>query len=99
MLTSCCGCLHAQVVFNGKLLDSLTGQEYHDTVKIAGESVSGVQEPPLELWMHARPPRPRLQVQGDLQFGVIPFGSKVQRTVQLMNSGSAAADYQITWDK
>jgi hypothetical protein len=92
-------CCILQVVFNGRLLDSLTGQEYHDTIRIASESVSGVQEPPLELWVHARPPKAHLQVQGDLQFGVVPVGSKARKVVQLVNRGSAAADYTITWDR
>jgi hypothetical protein len=89
-----------QVVFNGKLLDAPPGaQEFHDTIRIACESVSAAQEPPLELWVHARPPRPRLHVQGDLQFGVLAAGARASRTVQLENRGSAPADYTITWDR
>lgn len=88
-----------QVVFNGKLLDSLTGQEYRDTIRIAGESVTTVQEPPLELWVHARPPRPRLHVLGDLQFGVVAVGGRAKKSVQLVNKGSAAAEFAIAWDK
>jgi hypothetical protein len=88
-----------QVVFNGKAVDSLTaGKEYHDTIKFACESVSAVQEAPLELWVHARPPRPCLRVQGDLQFGVLAAGARAKKAVQLINSGSAA-DYTITYDK
>lgn len=89
------------MVFNGKAMDSVTaGQEYHDTIKFACESVSTVQEAPLELWVHARPPRPRLSVcEGDLQFGVLAAGARAKKAVQLLNNGSAPADYTITWDK
>lgn len=89
-----------QVVFNGKAVDSLTaGKEFHDTIKFACESVSAVQEAPLELWVHARPPRPCLRVHGDLQFGVLAAGARAKKAVQLLNSGSAPADYTITCDK
>lgn len=86
-----------QVVFHGS--NSAAGQQYSDTVKFACESVSAVQEAPLELWVHARPPRPRLCMQGDLQFGVVAVGATAKKTVQLLNSGSAPADYTITYDK
>lgn len=90
--------VHAlQVVFNTS--NSAAGQEYHDTIKFACESVSTVQEAPLELWLHARPPRPRLCVRGDLQFGAVAVGATAKKTVQLLNSGSAPADYTIAWDK
>lgn len=53
----------------------------------------------MELWVHARPPRPSLRVQGDLQFGVLAAGAHASRAVQLQNRGSAPADYTITWDR
>lgn len=93
-----------QVVFNGSLLEDITGPElthgtFHDTIKIATESASTVQELPIELWLHARPPRPRLGLQGDLQFGVVPLGTKAQKQLQLRNTGTAQAEFSITWDK
>lgn len=90
-----------QVVFNGGRLDSITPQsEFHDTIRIACESVSAqLQELPMELWVHARPPRALLRVEGDLQFGVLAVGATARRQLQLQNSGSAAADFSITWDK
>lgn len=95
--------MHAcmQVVFNGNRLDhdGQTVQEFHDTIKIAGESATAVQEPPLELWLHARPPRPQLCVHGDLQLGMVPAGTPSQKRVQLINKGSAPADFTVAWDK
>lgn len=88
-----------QVVFKGSQLEGSANQEYHDTIKIACESVSAVQEPPLELWVHARPPAPQLYVQGSLQLGVVAVGSRAKQQVQLVNRGTAPADFTITWDK
>jgi hypothetical protein len=91
-----------EVVFNGQQLDGAGNPGaavLHDSLSIACQSVGAQQqEPVMEVWLHARPPAPRLSVSGDLQFGVVAVGAQPSRQLQLSNTGSAAAAFNVTWD-
>lgn len=66
---------------------------FHDCIKVISEG----QE--VELWVHAMLPLPQLQLEGDLQFGMVGVDSKPTKQLQLFNTGELPADFSIDYDK
>ena len=66
---------------------------FHDCIKITSEGQD------VELWVHAMLPRPQLQLQGDLQFGMVGVDSKPSKQLLLTNTGMLQAEFKLDWDK
>lgn len=99
-----------EVLFNAQQLPADGGaqqQEHHAAVRIATQAAAAAADEPVqELWLHARPARPVLQLLDGategaaLQFGVVAVGgAKAVRQLQLRNTGSAPAAFTVSWDK
>jgi ubiquinone biosynthesis protein UbiJ len=83
-----------QVVFDAKQLDAnSSSKDFHDTIVITSETGS------VELPVHAGAPKPQLQVDGDLQYGLQGVDSAATKQLRLLNKGKAPAEYSITWDR
>jgi hypothetical protein len=83
-----------QVVFNAQQLDANnSSKDFNDTIVIASEAGS------FELPVHAGAPKPQLQLDGDLQFGLQGVESAATKQLRLLNKGKAPAEYSITWDR
>lgn len=82
-----------QVVFDGTQLEAGSIRDFHDCISVTSESGN------LELPVHARPPKPQLHVEGDLQFGMLGVDSKHSKQLLLANTGPVPADFRVEWDK
>lgn len=53
----------------------------------------------IEVPIKGLAPRGQLQLQGSLDFGIVPHESTVEQQLLLTNTGSQPATYQLQWDK